>query len=71
ADHPHPWGWVTSRPYRIAATQVAIGAHGGEGEPTWQSKANYGYLDGHASTHRFEDVWKDFNENRFDWRLAR
>jgi prepilin-type N-terminal cleavage/methylation domain-containing protein/prepilin-type processing-associated H-X9-DG protein len=71
ADHPHPFQWAQPAPYLIAATQLAIDAHGGEREPAWTSVANYGYLDGHASTHQFDEVFKNFEENRFDPRKAR
>ncbi|MBI4579646.1 MAG: prepilin-type N-terminal cleavage/methylation domain-containing protein [Planctomycetes bacterium] len=66
SDHPHveDWAEVSDRP-RKAATQLEIQAHGG---PKWSSKSitNYGFLDGHADTLRFEQVYKDLERNQFD-----
>jgi len=66
SDHPHveEWAEVPDRP-RMAATQLEIQAHGG---PKWsaQSVTNYGFLDGHAETLQFEQVYKDMEHNKFD-----
>jgi prepilin-type N-terminal cleavage/methylation domain-containing protein/prepilin-type processing-associated H-X9-DG protein len=77
ADHPHVEDWTfygqiiyddpTGRD-RGAANQVKIGAYGGEAAgPTGRS--NYGFLDGHASMMRFDEVYESAERNRFDPRL--
>ncbi len=66
SDHPHVEDWAdVSDPPRKAATQLAIDAHGG---PKWSPKSltNYGFLDGHAETLRFEQVYKGIERNKFD-----
>ncbi len=72
ADHVHPNEWfVPFAPQgspKLAAEQANIGAYGG-GEGTWQSKSNYGFLDGHAATRTFSDVYENPDSNEFDPRL--
>ncbi|MEL7474019.1 MAG: prepilin-type N-terminal cleavage/methylation domain-containing protein [Planctomycetota bacterium] len=74
ADHTHIENWVN--PFlpgvtpQLAAGQVQINAHGGE-QGTANAESNYGYLDGHAETRAFEDVYESFNRNQFDPRIAR
>jgi len=72
ADHVHPNEWfVPFAPQgspKLAAEQANIGAYGG-GEATWQSKSNYGFLDGHAATRTFSDVYENPDSNEFDPRL--
>ena len=72
ADHVHPNEWfVPFAPQgspKLAAEQANIGAYGG-GESTWQSKSNYGFLDGHAATRTFSDVYENPDSNAFDPRL--
>lgn len=74
ADHVHPDQWsqflsfAPQSPPRIAAEQANIGAYGG-GEATWRSKSNYGYLDGHAESRAFGDVYENPSSNQFDPRL--
>jgi len=71
SDHPHVEQWVEyPLPPLIAATQVAIDAHGGP-KAAWESVSNYGFLDGHAETLRFNAVFKDIKKNKFDPRIAR
>jgi prepilin-type processing-associated H-X9-DG protein len=69
SDHVHTSGWYSARrpegtPQR-AAQMVEIGAHG-VGGPSWDARSNYAYLDGHAATHPFRDVYTDASRNRFD-----
>jgi prepilin-type processing-associated H-X9-DG protein len=68
ADHPHVENWVSNIPFQ-AARNLQIDQHGGPRE-SWQSVANYGFLDGHAETLRFRDVFESFQKNRFDPAVA-
>lgn len=68
SDHPHvhQW-WNRGNPDLVptrAARQVEINAHGGP-PASWDSIANYGFLDGHAETLRLRDVYRTFDDNRF------
>jgi len=66
SDHPHveEWADVSHSPTK-AATQLEIQAHGG---PKWSvnSLSNYGFLDGHAESLQFQQVYKDMEHNKFD-----
>lgn len=69
SDHTHVEGWapVLGAPAdvpRNAARQVEIGAHGG-GRESWGAVSNYGFLDGHAATLRFGDVWESRERQKF------
>lgn len=70
SDHPHVYEWDTTFPPAKALTQVQIDAHGGP-PGAWSSIAPYGYLDGHAASTQFQNVYKDMNHNRFDPYLFR
>lgn len=70
ADHPHVENWVGATPPVNAARQMQINAHGGPAR-SFQSLANYGFLDGHAETRRFGDVFRSLEFNHFDPALAR
>ncbi|MCS7032678.1 MAG: type II secretion system GspH family protein [Phycisphaerae bacterium] len=71
SDHPHTYGWTGSNPPVSAARQLEIHAHGGP-RAAWDSIANYGFLDGHAESLRFREVFRDLTTfNRFDPSLAR
>lgn len=48
ADHVHPETWFTN-PLTLAQREMQIKRHLG--------KANYGFVDGHAEPHRFEDTY--------------
>jgi prepilin-type N-terminal cleavage/methylation domain-containing protein/prepilin-type processing-associated H-X9-DG protein len=68
ADHVHAEGWSSGPPGsapKIAALESETGAHGGPAESE-ASISNYGFLDGHAATGRFGDVYTDENRNRMD-----
>jgi len=69
-DHPHVENWTGSNPAANAAKMLQINAHGGP-ERSVQSRANYGFLDGHAETRRFGDVFRSININSFDPALAK
>lgn len=70
ADHPHVENWFGHpKPPFIAGQQLQTHAHGGPaGEP--DAVSNYGFLDGHAETLRFRDVFTNIESNRFDPRVA-
>jgi prepilin-type N-terminal cleavage/methylation domain-containing protein/prepilin-type processing-associated H-X9-DG protein len=73
ADHPHVENWVGGSPDatpRNAARQLEINAHGNRPK-SWESVANYGFLDGHAESLRFRDAFESFQKNRFDPAIAR
>ncbi len=66
SDHPHveEWADVSDSPTK-AATHLEVQAHGG---PKWSGKSvsNYGFLDGHAETLQFQQVYRDMEHNKFD-----
>lgn len=67
SDHVHAEGWSDggySAAPPAASTQMDIAAHGGPPR-SWGSTANYGFLDGHADTLRFESVYQDYDRNQF------
>lgn len=67
SDHVHAEAWSDAGPEyaaSVAAGEVEINAHGGEAK-TPSAKANYGFLDGHARTLKFEDVYRDYDHNNF------
>ena len=73
ADHPHVENWDGSDPAlhapRNASNQLEINAHGNRPK-SFESVANYGFLDGHAETLRFRDVYLSKQRNRFDPAIA-
>jgi prepilin-type N-terminal cleavage/methylation domain-containing protein/prepilin-type processing-associated H-X9-DG protein len=74
ADHVHVQNWwlgpftPPDYPSRIAATMVETAAHGGP-ERSPESKSNYAFLDGHAATLRFREVYQSNERNAFDPRF--
>jgi prepilin-type N-terminal cleavage/methylation domain-containing protein/prepilin-type processing-associated H-X9-DG protein len=70
ADHPHVENWAGVNVPASAARHVQINAHGGRRPPDWQAQANYGFLDGHAESLRFRDVFSSFQKNKFDPAVA-
>ncbi len=73
SDHVHSAEWGDGPPNSapaIAGSQVDIAAHGGK-PATWNALSNYGYLDGHAFTKRFREVYTDYEHNQFLPRVAR
>ncbi|MEM8758353.1 MAG: prepilin-type N-terminal cleavage/methylation domain-containing protein [Planctomycetota bacterium] len=72
SDHVHPfdWGGADDEPWTAAADQMWSWAHGGEPE-TPDGRSNYGYLDGHAMTRSFEQVYRDFYDNSFFPEIAK
>ena len=65
ADHPHVDNWASNSPYVQAAGELEINAHGARPR-SWESVANYGFLDGHAESLRFRDAFESFQRNKFD-----
>ncbi len=69
ADHPHVESWWTpANPEAspvLAANQIASGLHGGVAR-SWDARSNYGFLDGHAETLMFSEVYRSAELNRFD-----
>jgi prepilin-type processing-associated H-X9-DG protein len=66
ADHPHVEEWSASpQPARTASSQVQLNAvdrrKAGPG-----SQSNYAFVDGHVSTHAFDDLFRSAADNRFD-----
>lgn len=65
ADHVHAESWSDGDyPPGIAAQEMELNAWGGPPRST-ASIANYGFIDGHAETLRFEQVYVNFDKNRF------
>jgi prepilin-type N-terminal cleavage/methylation domain-containing protein/prepilin-type processing-associated H-X9-DG protein len=71
SDHVHAEGWGGgNRAAALAATELfAWAVSGTKGAAT--AISNYGYVDGHAATHAFQDVYIDRTANRFDPQVAR
>ncbi len=73
SDHVHAETWSDageSAAPATAAGQMDVAAHGGSATSAG-GLANYGFLDGHAATHRFAEVYQRFTSNRFDPEIAR
>jgi prepilin-type N-terminal cleavage/methylation domain-containing protein/prepilin-type processing-associated H-X9-DG protein len=69
SDHAHIQNWVGSNIPAAASAHLQLNAHGGVPK-SWESRANYGFLDGHVETLRFRDVFTDFLKNKFDPAVA-
>jgi prepilin-type N-terminal cleavage/methylation domain-containing protein/prepilin-type processing-associated H-X9-DG protein len=69
ADHPHVENWAGTNIPASAAKSVQINAHG-RGAPAWDSLANYGFIDGHAESLTFGEVFRSFSQNKFDPAVA-
>ena len=69
SDHPHVENWTGLGVPSKAAQQVWIDLHGKK-KKSWDSVSNYGFIDGHAETLRFDQVFKDLTQNRFDPAVA-
>ena len=67
-DHVHPHLWVSPVQARVpakAALEMQLSAHAGE-QGTWGAASAYGFLDGHAESRTFEEVYTSRTENSFD-----
>lgn len=71
ADHVHAfsWGGRDDQPWLAARAQIEIAAHGGENDSE-NARSNAGYLDGHAETVGFSDMYEDYYSNQFFPRVA-
>lgn len=68
ADHVHAENWDDGAPGTApeqAAVHMQVNAHAGPRVPGWTGVSAYGFLDGHARALRFDQVYTDFNRNRF------
>ena len=77
SDHPHIEQWPTLAPLYpnntagAAASQLETHAHGGV-PGSWEAVTNYSYVDGHAQTTSFSQVYAiDGAWNKFDPTVAR
>ena len=70
SDHAHVENWAGSNPPANAARNMQINAHDRRLPVGRYSVANYGFLDGHAESLRFDEVFTSFNKNRFDPAIA-
>ncbi|MFK7960545.1 MAG: type II secretion system protein [Phycisphaerales bacterium] len=78
ADHVHAENWwindaFPDAPPALADDMVAINAVSGDDIETpeqstagWESRANYGFVDGHVETLSFVEVFRSPTRNRFD-----
>lgn len=89
SDHVHPDEWWQvplgsgNEPWRLAAVQMQIDAHGGEAttldpnnpdlatEASPDARSNYAFLDGHVETLMFSQVYVNQEVNRFDPEVSR
>ncbi len=74
SDHPHVENWFVQGVSpefipRLASRHVQIDQHGGPPQ-SFQSRSNYGFLDGHAATLEFGEVYTDPADNQFDPEIA-
>tara|TARA_R110000737_G_scaffold2923_2_gene8425 strand:- start:11762 stop:12508 length:747 start_codon:yes stop_codon:yes gene_type:complete len=66
ADHPHIENWINHpSPAFKAQQQAQINAVAGE-PGTNNAQSNWGFLDGHAESLRFDQVLTSIDKNRFD-----
>lgn len=73
ADHPLVEIWDNNGPDLApsqAAKHLQINSISGPRESA-EAVSNYGYLDGHAETNKFNDVYVDFQKNSFNPLVAR
>lgn len=67
ADHVHAEDWENAGPEAAAAyasTQVQLNLHAGKTE-SFDAKAGYGFLDGHAEVRTFRSLYRSFEDNCF------
>jgi prepilin-type N-terminal cleavage/methylation domain-containing protein/prepilin-type processing-associated H-X9-DG protein len=69
ADHPHIYLWIGNILSKANA-MLEINQHGGEPR-TWDARANYGFLDGHAQTCSFREVFVSQTNNKFNPALGK
>jgi prepilin-type N-terminal cleavage/methylation domain-containing protein/prepilin-type processing-associated H-X9-DG protein len=65
SDHVHAESWSDADfPPGTASSEMELAAWGGAPK-TFSGIANYAFLDGHASSMRFEQVYRDYDRNKF------
>lgn len=67
ADHVHAEDWENAGPEAsaaYAATQMQPNLHAGKPE-SFEAKAGYGFLDGHAQVRSFRSLYRSFEDNSF------
>lgn len=70
SDHPHVEGWGdAARAPSLAATQVQTDRHGGPARSS-RSLSNWGFLDTHAATLPFGEVYTDRQTNALNPEVA-
>ncbi len=72
SDHPHVEEWYGGDgefAVNQASTQLAIDAAGGPAR-SFDSRSNWGFVDGHVGTSSFSDLFLDSERNRFDPAIA-
>jgi prepilin-type N-terminal cleavage/methylation domain-containing protein/prepilin-type processing-associated H-X9-DG protein len=73
SDHIHVENWfingVIESPPLLAGGSMDLSRHGGKPK-TWKGVANYGFLDGHAETVVFRNVYTNPKQNKFDPTVA-
>ena len=73
SDHVHAEGWdpgPAEAPPALASGQMKTHAWGGKPR-AWGAVSNYGYLDGHAATLKFREVFENRTRNHFDPKALR
>ncbi len=73
ADHVHAEDWENAGPEAAAAyaaTQMQLHLHTGK-PSSFEAKAGYGFLDGHASIRAFRSLYRSFDDNCFYPEIAR
>ncbi|MGD9693341.1 MAG: type II secretion system protein [Phycisphaerales bacterium] len=69
ADHPHVENWsvpgLPDASPKLAANEIESHQHGGK-KATWEARSNVTFLDGHALSATFREVYTDAAANSFD-----
>ena len=71
SDHIHVQNWAAD-PLVQGAREMQTHRHGSPRKAkTWDAQSNYAFLDGHAETLTFGEVYRDAETNKFDPALAK
>lgn len=69
ADHPHIENWsvpgLPDASPRLASNEIESNQHGGA-KGSWDARSNFTFLDGHAISATFREVYTDAAANLFD-----
>ncbi|HVZ93208.1 MAG TPA: prepilin-type N-terminal cleavage/methylation domain-containing protein [Phycisphaerales bacterium] len=76
SDHIHVSNWYSpflppDSAATLASNMMQVNAHGGMSAVSPDGRSNYTFLDGHAATLSFREVYTDPERNKFDPRVAR